>query len=336
MVGLQDIDEAWKEFLEDESITDVEQIDLNKINDVPSCGDLYISTKTKIAFLSKGINLAEIFWELPLIGYYEKDEGIIKKEMKFNSINQKELDNIIKELQSPKYKNNYIQENIINRVVNPNGRVKFKDIRKISIGLCKKDIASYKCKKKGAFYNCFVIILRVKFKNTFKEIHVKVFNTGKLEIPGIQENEILTRVLDLTVNILNKASNLGISSVTDSCETVLINSNFNCGFFINRDKLFQILKLKYKINCSYDPCSYPGIQAEYATDSIKKISFMVFRTGSVLIVGKCSEDDLYFIYNFLKTLLINEYNDIFVEYPKESKPTLEKKKRRKTILFYKD
>ena len=63
---------------------------------------------------------------------------------------------------------------------------------------------------------------------------------------------------------------------------------------------------------------------------------MVFRTGSVLIVGKCSEDDLYFIYNFLKTLLINEYNDIFVEYPKESKPTLEKKKRRKTILFYKD
>lgn len=139
MVGLQDIDEAWKEFLEDESITDVEQIDLNKINDVPSCGDLYISTKTKIAFLSKGINLAEIFWELPLIGYYEKDEGIIKKEMKFNSINQKELDNIIKELQSPKYKNNYIQENIINRVVNPNGRVKFKDIRKISIGLCNLD-----------------------------------------------------------------------------------------------------------------------------------------------------------------------------------------------------
>ena len=59
--------------------------------------------------------------------------------------------------------------------VNADGKVKFKDIRKISIGTCKKDILSYRSKKKSAFYNCFVLILRVKEDDIFKEIHVKVF-----------------------------------------------------------------------------------------------------------------------------------------------------------------
>ena len=37
---------------------------------------------------------------------------------------------------------------------------------------------------------------------------------------------------------------------------------------------------------------------------------MIFRTGSVLIVGKCSEEILNDIYNFLKTLLEKEYINI--------------------------
>jgi hypothetical protein len=41
-----------------------------------------------------------------------------------------------------------------------------------------------------------------------------------------------------------------------------------------------------------------------------KVSFMVFRTGSVLIVGKCDEDVLMIIYEFLKRILHNEFNNI--------------------------
>ena len=46
------------------------------------------------------------------------------------------------------------------------------------------------------------------------------------------------------------------------------------------------------------------------TTKITKVSFMVFRTGSVLIVGKCSEKILHNIYNFLCTVFINEYEHI--------------------------
>ena len=44
--------------------------------------------------------------------------------------------------------------------------------------------------------------------------------------------------------------------------------------------------------------------------NIKEVSFMIFRTGSVLIVGKCDEYILMIIYEFLKKILKTEYNNI--------------------------
>jgi hypothetical protein len=116
----------------------------------------------------------------------------------------------------------------------------------------------------------------------------------------------------------------------DTNETVLINSNFNCGFFINREALDDILKYKYNIQSIYDPCSYPGIQCKFYYNpdidiqngcqiseenkhlykNIKEVSFMIFRTGSVLIVGRCDENVLLIIYEYLKIILHNEYKTI--------------------------
>ena len=129
----------------------------------------------------------------------------------------------------------------------------------------------------------------------------------------------------------------------DTCETVLINSNFNCGYYINRDKLFDKLKYKYRIHTSYDPCSYPGIMSKFwynegedvqtgikTSVNATQISFMIFRTGSVLIVGKCDEYILMSIYEFLKVLFITEYNEISQK--GEIIVQEKKKKRRKKYL----
>jgi hypothetical protein len=37
---------------------------------------------------------------------------------------------------------------------------------------------------------------------------------------------------------------------------------------------------------------------------------MIFRTGSILIVGMCNENVLYIIYEFIKKMLINEFHHI--------------------------
>ena len=323
---LDEIKNNDEEFVSANISMDIESV-------APKASNIYISTKTKIAFLSKTIDLKDIFWKVPTIPYFKPCNGVIKKQMKFNSTEKEELEFIQEKLKDEPYS----EEHVITHIDNPSGRIKFKDIRKISIGISKKDILSYRCKKKSAFYNCFVIILRMKIAESFKEFHVKVFNTGKLEIPGIQSEETFHLILDEVIKTLKPYVDDDICIVdTGKDETVLINSNFNCGFFINRESLFDILKYKYNIQAIYDPCSYPGIQCKFYYNpdigcdiqtgsqiteenkhlytNIKEVSFMIFRTGSVLIVGKCDENVLMIIYNFLKIILNNEYKYICQKY----------------------
>jgi len=294
--------------------------------DAPKSSAIYISTKTKIAYLNTPMDLKELFWNIPVISYSTPRDGVIKKQMKFNSLTPEELC-----FNQEKLKNEiYFEEYVITHIDNPTGRIKFKDTRKISIGVSKKDILSYRSKKKSAFYNCFVLILRMKVEKIFKEFHVKVFNTGKLEIPGVQSEITFKLILQQVIDTLQPHVETKLGYKDNSDETVLINSNFNCGFFINRESLYEILKFKYNIQSIYDPCSYPGIQSKFyynpdvgiqngcqiseenkhLYENVKEVSFMIFRTGSVLIVGRCDENVLMIIYEFLKKILNTEFKTI--------------------------
>jgi hypothetical protein len=99
---------------------------------------------------------------------------------------------------------------------------------------------------------------------------------------------------------------------------------------------------KYKIDTTFDPCSYPGVKCKFffcnsigfdvekqrgvvlqedchltveeliVSKKYTKVSFMIFRTGGCLIVGNCSEEILRFVYEFVKMILRAEYQSIFM------------------------
>jgi TATA-box binding protein (TBP) (component of TFIID and TFIIIB) len=371
MSATMNIDQEWANFISNEyddassdedDVTQIvkqsaeEFLSANLVSDItseaPTPTNIYISTKTKIAYLNMEIDLKQLFWHIPVIPYAQPTKGVIKKQMKFNSTTPEELTCIETNLK----RETYFEEYVITHIDNPSGRIKFKDIRKVSIGISKKDLLSYRCKKKSAFYNCFVLILRIKVQNTFKEFHVKVFNTGKLEIPGVQSESAFELILQQVLETLQPYVKEKLGYKSNSTETVLINSNFNCGFFINREVLYDILKFKYNIQSIYDPCSYPGIQCKfyYNPDSsvqngsqiseenkhlfknVTEVSFMIFRTGSVLIVGRCDESVLLQIYEFLKIILNNEFKGICQKTKIDDiVPIKDKKKkiRRKTVTI---
>jgi hypothetical protein len=335
---------------DDDGESDGDELLYDEFNKVPKCSPIYISTKTKISFLNMPIDIKKVFWEIPIMSYASQRPGIIKKQIKFSCTTKEELDEI--ELLTQKEmdkRTSFVETQIIEHIDNPEGRIKFKDNRKINIGLSKKDILNCRCKKKRAFFNCFVLIVRVEDENspadsrTFKEMHIKVFNTGKLEIPGIQHDDSLQNVVNILIRVLKGIVGEHIDYQKNKCDTVLINSNFNCGFYIDRDKLYNILKYKYRINSNYDSCSYPGIQCKFfyhihdrnvnnddvvvghgmnllnqngqqpTTSDLNdyiEISFMIFRTGSVLIVGKCEDYVLHDIYVFIKEMLRVEFLNI--------------------------
>jgi hypothetical protein len=328
----------------------------------PVCEDLYISTKTKVLFLNQPVDINGVFWKIPVIEYWRPTDGVVKKQMKIVSKSKEEYD----EYQAKLEHIPYYTENIIKQIDNPAARrIKFKDERKITIGISKKDIMNCRGKVKNAFYNCFAIILRFKYEAAFREIHVKVFNTGKLEIPGILNTKLLDIVKGMILGLLQP----NIESLVEFVETntednVLINSNFNCGYFINREKLHSILRgNKYRIETAYDPCSYPGVKCKFyynndleSTDERQngqilpedramkmselgdnkkytEISFMIFRTGSCLIVGNCTERILKFVFEFIKKMLAAEYQVIHVLTEEPVNKNKKVKLRKKTIIM---
>tara|TARA_Y100000385_G_scaffold89928_1_gene92514 strand:+ start:4107 stop:5432 length:1326 start_codon:yes stop_codon:yes gene_type:complete len=430
--NLEDLNNEWLEFTKS-SINQNNKKHLsvkvsNKNLIVPKCSQLYVSTQTKIAFLNSEIDIYNIFWKLPVILVWESKEGIIKKSIKINCDNIQQTDNLENNINDNKDSGIYMHAKQLKKIIEKKGKKeKYKDVRKIEIGLSNKDILSYRKNDKGAFYNCFALILRIKYEDSYKEVHIKVFNTGKLEIPGIQNDDLLFKALKLLIKILNPFTNESIT-YKENISTVLINSNFNCGFFINRNKLYDILKYEYNIHSIFDPCSYPGIQCKFYYDKIRQkedgkcccekqcgkdktkkrkkeimtlsttnkkleklkmnynnilqngkngkkdkktpltkkemhqikqslkeinneikknkdrqieiknqkkcieISFMIFRTGSILIVGNCEKDILDIVYKFISNILKKEYSKIYIESDKEEKKKKAKKKK-KLVLF---
>jgi hypothetical protein len=360
-----DLDDEWNNFInnKEENINNSKSTPFisNRI-DAPECDDLYISTKTKVLFLNQKINIYDVFWKLPVIPYWEAKSGIVKKQMKIVSNTPQEFEQYKSKLESVPY----YTENIIKQIDNPTARrMKFKDERKITIGVSKKDIMNCRGKVKNAFYNCFAIIIRFRYEDIFREIHVKIFNTGKLEIPGILNEEFLYIVKKLVIEYIQPHIDTNLDYIENlENDSVLINSNFNCGFYIQRERLHSILRSeKYRIDSSYDPCSYPGVKCKFYFNNeigfdIEKqngqimeedrsmkmselnenkkyteVSFMIFRTGSCLIVGNCSENILMFIFDFIKKILKEEYTNISVENDSHLMKTKKTKLRKKTILI---
>ena len=78
------------------------------------CSEIYISTKTKIAFLNlKNIDLVKTFWKIPILDYWKPEEGVLKKSMKFNCLTKNESElldkkvSFIEEYKHGHYKQNY-------------------------------------------------------------------------------------------------------------------------------------------------------------------------------------------------------------------------------------
>jgi hypothetical protein len=424
------VDDEWNQFLLNFNNCNIADYNFNKPTTVDetepviektsepseyirnSCESLYISTQTKIFFLNVNtLDVDTIFWNIPIMEYGNPEMGIIKKQMRMIFKTPEEYSAYSIRIQQLSYYN----EKIIKQINNPNARkIKFKDERKLTVGISKKDIMNCHGKEKKAFINCFAMILRIPNKNNiFHEVHVKVFNTGKITIPGIVDDD--DALLDITkqfiIDILQPNVNeeihlipedeipllkkivkneKGKSNVNQTLHEddvfdittimpknthieyvkqqsgVLINSNFNCGFYIDQMKLMHILKEKYKLEPTYNKSNYPGVKCKFYLNNAlpldinvqtgrllkedeemricnmkndkkyTKINFVVFRTGNNLILGNFSKKVLLFIFEFVKNILMTEYEEIKTIHDEPVKKIKKNKPRKKKIFITKD
>ena len=122
-----DVDQEWKMFLENEDISFAEDIpsnetseqetpNLEQFQEVPYCQELSISTKTKVLYLNTPIEIEDIFWNIPIVPYWQPKDGVLKKQIKIISNSREEYEQYNQKLENIPY---YV-ENILKQVDNPN------------------------------------------------------------------------------------------------------------------------------------------------------------------------------------------------------------------------
>lgn len=145
--------------------------------------------------------------------------------------------------------------------------------------------------------------------------------------PNTSCNE--TYMVDALKNTVASIKNLNI---------VLINSDYKANFKINQKKLHPLIVNKYKIFSTFEPTIYPGVKSMYywntdykdnpikgkcycteqcngkgsgtGNGNCKKVTTAVFQSGSVLITGGRSIEQIQDGYNFINMILKNEFDEI--------------------------
>jgi TATA-box binding protein (TBP) (component of TFIID and TFIIIB) len=192
----------------------------------------------------------------------------------------------------------------------------------ISKGFNKKSsIARRKDKSVKRFDNQVTVILRTisPITNTTLFTNVKVFKNGNIQMTGLKTINQGITTIEYIISRIKMLHESGVVGIVESIEPIkccdykirLINSDFKTGVEIKRDKLNHLLRNKYNIQSSFEPCIYPGVKIQYFWNKNekgihdpfdadeKKVTIAVFQSGCIIITGAQTYQQIDEAYKFI-------------------------------------
>ena len=184
--------------------------------------------------------------------------------------------------------------------------------------------------KKKSFYNQATIHVF----HDGKIMNVKLFNNGKLQITGLKGIHQGPELVQKLIEYLQELDIIDHDTYLINHRLVLINSDFDIGYEINREVLHKEI-INAGVYSSYEPCIYPGVNIKYYMNTnnfngicncltmcngkgrangdgdCKKVTIAVFKSGKIIITGGQHTDQLETAYRFIKNF-IDERKELFV------------------------
>jgi TATA-box binding protein (TBP) (component of TFIID and TFIIIB) len=174
----------------------------------------------------------------------------------------------------------------------------------------------------------------------WKEINVKLFRNGGVQLTGIRSQEMAADVLRwLLAHISETCTGIFAKPPVLHKEQVqLVNTDFSIGAKIHREALFRLLTKKYKLRATYESAFYQGVNTKYfynkqrpasvlpglcgcpvlckgdgngeALGECKKITISPFQTGQVIITGARTMEQITEGYEFIKNVITVEQDEV--------------------------
>ena len=180
--------------------------------------------------------------------------------------------------------------------------------------------------KKKEFYNQISIKILVN-DETKKEINVKLFKNGSIQMTGCQSikqyiqtidiicKELLNNVYYISPNnivLLKTVSNrkeLTVENIKDTKITLINSGCYLHNFKIDRTRLYKLLiAMNIPYNFDYEPSRHAGVILKYFYE--RTISVYIFESGYLMITGAMNVTQLAKAYYYICSILYNNYSSI--------------------------
>lgn len=206
------------------------------------------------------------------------------------------------------------------------------NIKKIKINKKKKK------KEKKNFFNQVSLIFnsaalmgldpeKLSVKERYKTLNIKLFINGSIQMTGCKHLDNVKKSLIILFNKLkakkaildpnmifiekpfvSDVSKLNVNKII-FFRIVMINTNFNIQFKINRERLHKLL-IEKDYDVGFDPIIHACVNIKFPIPSCanKTISIFAFESGSITIAGANSCFQVLSTYNFINKFILNNYS----------------------------
>jgi hypothetical protein len=229
-------------------------------------------------------------------------------------------------------------------------KIEYGDNRK---GICMEDILHTTAKIKKRFFNQASLVFRLDLNHVtgstqpphtyYKETNIKLFKNGGFQMTGISSADMARAALTQLIS-LNKDRGIWTSEPhIKTFDVCMMNSDYNVGKAIRRDRLYRILVEKYGLQSTFEPMRYQGVNTKFfwnsarpatappgicpcpipcegdadgsAIGKCKKITISPFRTGSIIITGAKEPKQLMDAYDFMNGILLEHADQVLRDEP---------------------
>lgn len=146
-------------------------------------------------------------------------------------------------------------------------------IQTIYYGTERRGIVAEKKKKKKSFRNAVNLIAYISNHNTQKKINFKVSKNGKFQLTGCKSEDNAIEIISYFINKLYVCCKDAVlitkgNFIRVYFQTVMTNIDFSIGFFINRQKLDELMNKDTSYHSLLETsCGYTGVNIKFLLDT---------------------------------------------------------------------
>lgn len=215
------------------------------------------------------------------------------------------------------------------------------------VGASARDLLTKKRAAKKCFFNQSTLVVRKKRMEApydFKEVNIKLFANGGIQMTGITGIEFARITLEWLLPLLSTLTT-PVSAEPLYIKTLkiqLINSDYHVNASIHRDNLHQIVSQQYGLFSSLEKLIHQGVNIKYYYNTsrtvgrpgicncekacqgqgegdepgkCKKITILAFQTGDIIVTGARKKEQLDEAYGFMNEILKRHTKEILRPLP---------------------